>query len=129
MAIVIPNVGEVAMLTTLVAVTHRYRLFQNNYTPVEGSVVGDFTEATYSGYGGSKEPTYGTPCTVSGTSFVTGGSMFFQHDGGGTSNTIYGYYVTKTDDTTLLFAERFTSSKSMATVADILQLFPRLELA
>jgi len=129
MAIVVPNVGERAMLTTLVAEGHRYRLFQNNITPGEGDVLGDYTEADFSGYGSYKTATFGTPATSSGTSFVAGGSLYWQHDGGGTSNTIYGYYVTKSDDTTLLFAEKFGSSKSMAALTDIIQVIPRLELA
>jgi len=129
MAIVVPNVGERAMLTTLIAEPHRVRLFKNDITPDEGDVIGDYTEADFDGYGSYKTAVYGTPATSSGTSFVVGGSLFWQHDGGATSNTIYGYYVTQNDDTTLLRVERFGTPKTMAALSDIIHVIPRMELA
>lgn len=101
-------------------------LFQNDYTPVLGSVLSDFDEADFTGYG----PIDGYGNTAGS---VTGGVMVSQYRDthGGllvtpfiftvsaipiVGNTIYGYYVTWFDTVAtdyVLFARRFTSPQDL----------------
>lgn len=68
-------------------------LFQNNFVPGPSNVVGDFVEATYSGYAANN--------LVFAPSFINGGgkgeadagSFTFVRGVGATDNTIYGVYV------------------------------------
>ena len=46
----------------------------------------------------------------------------FQHNGGGTSNTIYGYYIVNTDTNKVRKAERFDSPVSMAAAWNSIEL-------
>jgi hypothetical protein len=130
MAIVVPDVGEVTLLEnikTSYSNSFHLHLYKNNFTPVEASVLGDFTEADFSGYA-TQAFGFTTALTVAGISYIVGSPLMWQQNGGGTSNTIYGYYVTDNSNTILLWAERFSSSKSMAGLADLLTVVARVEL-
>lgn len=135
MDIVVPDVGEVALLAILRAEFNsayvHYHLYQTDITPSETDILTDYSanEADYSGYGYQSVGAFGTPSTSSGTTSMVAGGLLFQHNGGATSNTIYGYYVTDVSDAELLWAEKFSSSKTMATTADKIMVTPRLELA
>src|SRR5437867_6622616 len=54
MSLLVPDVGERKFLNVAInGVANEdltLKLYKNNYTPVEGSVAGDFTEATFTGY-------------------------------------------------------------------------------
>lgn len=84
-------------------------LFKNDWTEDCDPVAGDFTEANFSGYAAiamagnwSSTPSYaGGAATVQGPGIAT-----FTHNGGGTANDIYGYWLTRTSDGTFLFAEK-----------------------
>jgi len=112
MALKIPDVGELALLTmlknTFNASTVKLKLYKNNYTPVDASVVGDFTEANFNGYtaGGVSVTTFSVPATVAGKASTTANPAAWTKSAGGTGNDIYGYYVTDAAGTTLLWAER-----------------------
>ncbi len=74
------------------------RLYQNDYTPVIGSVAGDFLNATFSGYtpydfsaGGQNFPA--AAADGSNNAQSVHGDIDFVHDGGGTDNDIYGWYM------------------------------------
>lgn len=83
---------EVVELVTLVTLT--MKLFRNDYTPVKGSVVGDFTEANFSGYAGGQVLTgWSGPAISGGRAFSNATTLVWTHNGGATSNLIYGYYV------------------------------------
>jgi hypothetical protein len=47
----------------------------------------------------------------------------------GTTNTIYGYYITDSAETTLLGAERFSTAKSMLVNGDAIKITPKLTLS
>lgn len=133
MALVVPDVGEIQSLTELVAAWGGdlvVDLYQNDYTPVAASVVGSFTVATFSGYaqealaGGAVNP------AVDGDSraFATWDEVEFTHNGGGTSNSVYGYYV-RDGGGNLLWAERFDAAPiAMANSGDQLRFVPKLTL-
>lgn len=128
MALLVPDEGEVELLTRVVGLTCVYKLYQANMTPAEGDTLSTYSGdiADFSGYA-NFTAAWGIPATSGGTTFVTGSSNMFQHNGGATSNTIYGYYVTDGSNTKLYWAEKFAASKSMAAPADIIQLIPRLQ--
>jgi hypothetical protein len=125
MALLAGNQGEVLMLkrilgnqksgdTTGDSVT--LRLYDNNYTPVEGDTWLAFSQSGGSGYAAIEIP--GDTVGGSGWTYATGAGdttsavyaqQTFTYSGG---DTLYGYYVTTRDgatgDTTVLWAEEFT---------------------
>lgn len=122
MTLIVPDEGEIRLLDMLVnavGMTNvRLRLFQNNITPDQDSVYATFTIATFSGYADTT-PAMGAASTVSHKGkIVDGSARNFTHNGGGTANTIYGYYVVDTGTSKVLWAERFSSSQSMAANGD-----------
>lgn len=121
MAIVVPNVGEIELLTKMLkealSVDEDYilKLYKNNYTPVQGSTDSNFTEATFTNYT-SKTLTranWGAPTTVSNKASSTYGVQQ-SWTCGATGETIYGYYVMGDNSGVLLWAEKFTDPIPMA---------------
>jgi hypothetical protein len=96
---------------------HSLHLFQNNYVPVLSDVVGNYTEATFSGYASAT--------LAWGAAFINGSTqaeidatpVTFAHSSGGVTNTIYGIYVLDSGGA-LAYAERFGAPISMATSSD-----------
>jgi len=93
----------------------RYHLYKNNYTPVDGQLIGDYTECTYTGYAtqdvaaaGWGSPTDDGTCSTSVAAAQTYTST------GGTADTAYGYYVTSTADGALLWGEKFGTPVDMS---------------
>jgi len=121
MPLKVPDIGELVILASWiagVAPTIVMRLYQNNYTPVDASVLTDFTEATFSGYS-AQGLTMGSPVEVANKAVSTATTpCVFTHNGGGTANTIYGYYIHETVLNQLLWAERFGSSQIMTNNGD-----------
>lgn len=96
MAIVLQATGKLELLEQKVPLleTLYIHLFKNNYVPVFGSVLGDFTEADFTGYGPILLADWILPAVLNGSN---NGVIFHEpvtwiRTAG--SNTIYGYYVT-----------------------------------
>lgn len=95
------------------------RLFKNNVTLVRGTVIGDLTQSTYSGYaavalsspsdGGIDANNWDTWSWALAT---------FQQTGASSTETAYGYYVTDDADTTLLWGENFTTPQVFTNSGD-----------
>jgi len=122
MGLVVPDIGELYILASWIlgyAPTNlKVHLYQNNYTPVDSTVLGDLTEATFSGYAAAAV-TLGTPTEVSNKAKTVGtAAQVFTHNGGGTANTIYGYYVKDLSTGNLAWVERFGSSQIMTNNGD-----------
>lgn len=93
---------------TLRAVT--LRLFKNDMTPAEDDVVGDYTEADFTGYSAAAVPS--ADWTISGTTptlatavtknFVSGADQALQN--------IYGWFLTTDTDNDVVAAERFADA-------------------
>lgn len=116
---VVPDQGELDLLLSLQSATWKLRLFTGATTPGNTSVIGDFTEATFSGYpSGGTTLSYGTPATVSNTGTMTATQIDFTHNGGATANTVTGYYIVNTGTTKLIKAERFDNAITMANNGD-----------
>lgn len=100
-------------------------LFMNNYTPVDGSILANFTEATFSGY---------AAITLTGSSWViTAGAptlaayalQNFLSDADQTVQYLYGYYLTRGTD--LVAGERFTDGPyAILGLTDYLTVTPKL---
>ena len=109
MALVLPNAGEVVLMNYILNKAApsdvRIHLYTNNITPAEDTVLIDLTEATESGYAPIALPNAGW--TVSTASDITTG-VHSQVTFSFTENaTLYGYYITDSTDTNLLWLESF----------------------
>lgn len=138
MALLVPNVGEVVLLTNLLAggslENWTLKLYKTDVTPAEEDVAGDYTEADFTDYT-SKTLTravgagnWGTPATSGGTTSSTYNSGTPQTWTAGSSQTIYGYFIVGATSGTLIYAEKFASARALQS-GDVLNVTPRIELA
>lgn len=138
MPLLIPNVGEVVLLTNVLAggtlENWTLKLFKSNTTPAEGDTAGTYTEADFAGYSAktltrSVNPgtTWGTPTTSSGTTSSSYAAQTFTSSDA-TAQTIYGYFVVGATSGTLIYAERFDTARTIVS-PDTLTVTPRIELA
>jgi len=110
MALVVPNQGEVEMLARILNKNTPYdvelRLFVNDITPDENTVIGDLTESTGDGY--SPQTLSGANWTIStdGSGVTTAEYPQVTFTYTGAEANVYGYYVTSNG--VLLWAERFS---------------------
>lgn len=93
-------------------------LYQNNYTPVAGSVYASFTPCTFTGYA-RQQPVFGASATVGGKGTMTDTSpRAFVMGVPGTTNVVYGYYVWLDvgvpGNEILIYAEKFDAPQTMA---------------
>lgn len=132
MALIIPNVGEIELLTKMLkaalTVDEAYllRLYKTNTSLSSATIASDLNavEANFTGYA---EVTltragWGTPTTTTGVASSTYGTVA-SWTCGATGNTIWGYYVVGATSGVLLWAEAFTSTRIMSN-GDILNLTP-----
>jgi hypothetical protein len=81
-------------------------LFQNNYTPVDTTVVGDLTEATFDGYAANALAGWSAAALDVNNKAATEAPLStFTKTAGATTNTIYGVYCLDVDGD-LAYAER-----------------------
>lgn len=103
-------------------------LYSNNYTPGIGTVLGDFTEATFAGYSRQNFPgSYlGSPTVTSHVAISTSSTVLtFDGDPGTWSpQTIYGYFVI-TNAGNYFWSERFATPIDMSPDGEI-RITPRL---
>lgn len=118
MALLVPNVGEVVLLTDLLngANTREawtLKLFKTNVTPAETDTAGSYTVADFTGYsdktltrttGGS---TWATPTTSSGTTSSQYNAGTPQSWSATSAQTVYGYYFVGATSAVLILAENF----------------------
>lgn len=113
MALLVPDVGEVLLLSyALNKITPgdsvKLKLFTNDYTPVEGSLVGDFTECVAAGYAAiDLAKADWTIETAAGVTTAEQPQKTFTLTA---ASEDYGYYITDIAGTGLLWAERFTDA-------------------
>lgn len=94
MALVATDLGSAAAVALVTGQALTLHLFQNNYTPVKGSVLANFTEANFGGYTGGVALAGWTAPALSAGRMVSQANPITQTcDGTGAANTIYGYYV------------------------------------
>ena len=113
MALLVPDASEVVFLTRVVAFEgSKLKMYGNDYTPVEGSTVGSFTECATGGYVTKSLDgvVSASAWTISSLVGVTTASYPEQEFVMTSALTAYGYYVTSSAETALLWAERFTGA-------------------
>lgn len=89
--------ATLTIATLMDAGTTTIKLFQNNVTLTPDMVVGDFTEADFSGYADAEVTSTGTAWddeNLNGVMSFTG--VHFQGSTGAITNTIYGWYMIAT---------------------------------
>jgi len=104
-------------------------LYENNYTPVATSVIGDFTLSSFTGSTPQLVVWSGSPAT-DGSGYAAISGVAQDYIVGDTSGpyTIYGYIV-KSNAGALIYAERFSSGAvTLLDILDKLTIVPKLKL-
>lgn len=134
MALKVPASGENLLLTW--ALTDdtpenlTLKLYQNDVTPADDSVAGDFTEADFTDYSAKTLARSGWATVAQDVN----DKASIQYDTtqswtcGASGNTIYGYYVVGATSGTLVWAERFADSETLTNGVQ-LSLLPKFTLA
>jgi len=125
-----PDEGEPTLLDFIkTGLNGELKLFKNNITPSGTTVLSDLTEADFSGYAAVATDTtdYNAVSEVSNKAVLIATAYAnFIHNGGGTANTIYGYYYEQ--DGALLQVERFDTPQLMSANADKIAIKHRITL-
>ena len=112
MALLVPDEGEVELLSMslnkVAQADVKLKLFTNNYTPVEGSVVADFIECVAAGY--AAITLTGAGWTIATSVGVTTAEQPQKTFTLTAASTDYGYYITNGAGTKILWAERFSDA-------------------
>jgi len=125
MNLLFPDEGLVTQLTRILNGTVRYHLYTNNLTPDLDTVLGDLTEAAWTGYA-SVTKTF-SDYTISGVAghagYAIAAPTSFSNGSGSPVNT-YGYYVTDSGSTLLLAIARFDGAPLSIAAAGSLPVVP-----
>lgn len=126
-------VASVAAAVAALTAGYKVRLFTGTTVPSVNSVIGDFTEADYTGYtaGGV------APSGFTGESYQSQGAgvdyafvVTFQPTGSSVGNIITGYYFVSGDMTPILIgAERFAAAIPMQSPTDQISIAVPLSVA
>lgn len=119
MGLIIPNEGELELLDKMLKVAllvdedYLLRLYKNNYTPSATSTATDFIEADFDGYSEKTlvRSSWVSSVTVSGKASTNYPQQTWTC--GAATNDIYGYYVLGADSGKVLWAERFSNTKTL----------------
>lgn len=126
MALKVPDVGLLKLLNDRIAgwgASVTLHLFTNNYTPIAGSVIGNFTEATFPGYVAQAIGAWGAAAMVGGRAKTIGSTITNTLSVTGGPYSIYGYYMTLGG--VLIWAERDPNAPiSEATAGDSYSVIP-----
>lgn len=108
MAIVVPHEGKKLLLEYMLNKTEpteiKLKIFKNDITPNDNTVVGDFIETDIIGY--FAKTLAGANWTVT-NGVATFAEQIFTYTSG---KTHYGYYVTNSDGTAVLWCETFDNA-------------------
>src|SRR5262245_44697244 len=115
MALLAPDVGEVELLDKMlkdalsVDEDFTLKLYKTNVTPAESDTASSYTVADFTNYVNKTLTRAGWAgaSTSGGTTSTTHSQQSWTN--GGSSQTIYGYYVIGATSTVLLWAELFTT--------------------
>jgi len=131
MPLLISNLGERILIDWMlrsVGGSMTLKLYSNDFTPLLASVVGDFTESTFTGYSARTlaRSGWGAPATNAQGK----GELQFSPDltwTAASSQTVQGYFVVDASNV-MIFAEKFAQSRNLVS-GDILTLSARFTLA
>lgn len=129
MALVVPDVGENAILQMIVNKTAAenlsLRLYSNNITPSETDTLATYTQSTFSGY---------AAITLTGANWNNAASGSIAYNAqqtftatGTPSENVYGYTVSQVTSGILLWSERAASAPfAIAAAGDAVKLTPTI---
>ena len=134
MALLVPDAGEGLMLEHITGKTAvenlTLKLYSNNYTPVEGSTAGNFTEATFTGYSAATLTGSSWTVTTGDPTYASYAQQTFTSSAGSQNQDIYGYFVVGASSGTIYWAELFTDGPyNIANNGDAIKVTPYIELA
>lgn len=136
MALVVPSVGELALLNKLLNNTlssdeqYILKLYRTNVTPAEATTQASFTEASFTNYAARTLSRAGWQAAqVSSTKAESSYGAVQSWTCGTSGNTIYGYWVVGNTKNagTVLWAELFSTSRVLAN-GDVLNITPKFTL-
>jgi hypothetical protein len=111
----------------------KLKLYSNNYTPVQGSALGNFTEVTGGGYAGiSLTNGSWTITPANDPSDAVYAEQTFTFTGAiGGSGIVYGYYLEDNDGSTgvVVFAELLGTPFTPAQNGDTLKITPKVQMS
>lgn len=108
MDLLFPDTGLVYQMSAVLTNKVNYHLYTNNYTPTLSTVLGDLTEAAWSGYAAITQQF--SDFTLNGVAAHNGYAIappITFANSSGVSQTAYGYYVTDHSNATLLAVALF----------------------
>jgi len=131
MGVIYPFDGKEDHLQRIIdsSATVEIRLFKNNFTPDNDTVFGDFDECDFSGYGWVGSGYGAITENGDGNAETVLALCSFAHDGGGTANDVYGWWMTAPHGgaNDVWFCERFADApRTMATLGDIINVTPAI---
>lgn len=135
MPLVVPNAGELVLLNQMLRLslstqdTHVLKLYNNNYSPVAASTTANFTPTTFVGYAPKTLTRAGwaAPATV-GLNAECSYTTIQSWTCGSVGDTVYGYYVTRGSNDSIMWAEIFTTPRALGQ-GDILNITPKFTLS
>jgi hypothetical protein len=119
------NQGErdvLGVVTTPAVMSHAIRLYKNDYVPNPDSLPPDFTQADFQGYPGGVALTFGIPATNAQGKAQTQSQLVTFTFTGGAAQTIYGYFIGNTDNTSLRCAERAPQPILLSVAGDTIKI-------
>jgi hypothetical protein len=136
MPLIVPDQGELRLLDIMLKLAlstnenHILKLYRNDVTPAAASAPGSFTEANFTGYAARTltRTLWNSAVTVSTKAESSYGTAPQSWTCGTTGNTIYGYWVEGSTSAKVMWAERFSTSRVLAS-GDILNITPKFTLA
>lgn len=136
MPLVVPDQGELELLDKMLkdalSTNENYilKLYKNDVTPTNVFAPGSFTEADFTNYAARtlSRATWNAAVTVSGKAESSYGTSPQSWTCGASGNTVYGYWVEGAASAKVLWAERFSTSRVLAS-GDVLNITPKFTLA
>lgn len=132
MSLIVPSNAEKLLLEYTLGVNapanQKLKLFVNDYTPVDGSLVGNFTEMSTLSYvektltKTSWVVTQGADGDVASAAYAAQTWTF----SAGTAVDVFGYYIIDTTSGLLLWAERFPAKKTVGNTNDQIIITPKI---
>lgn len=83
----------------------KMKLYSNNFTPTNASVLGNFTECNFAGYAAQNIVTWGAASITAHVGKITAAPNTFTRSTTGAAQNVYGYFVTDAAGAVLEWAE------------------------
>jgi hypothetical protein len=136
MPLIVPQEGELELLKKMLKLalstdeTYILKLYRTDVTPNSSTSRTSFTEANFTGYAArtlTRANWSAGVINASNASESSYGSSPQSWTCGATGNTVYGYWVEGATSTKVLWAERFSTSRVLAS-GDVLNITPKFTL-